>query len=94
MKKKNGLSVKIGYGLNGEYPPDRVKGFFASSLKRLGEPKYDVNLREIFSDIEKTPSRVKKAITHVMDKVTTFLARYNKTNRTLRKLARSFDIQG
>ena len=88
MFKKGGATAKIGYSTRGEFNPQKMKEHFMANLKRLGEPKFEVNIRELFG---KTTSKIKRAVNRFIDTVSPFISRYNKTNRTMRRLASEFE---
>lgn len=86
VKKKDGSVLNVGYGVSGEYKPDEMKKVHLANLHTLGNPKYEVNLREVFSD--KPVSKLQKFI----DKVGRFFKKFNKLNRELREYAKSIDL--
>ena len=88
MLRKGGATAKIGYSTRGEFNPQKIKEHFMANLKRLGEPKFEVNLRRF---VQETPSKIKRVINGFIDTVSPFISRFNKTNRIMRKLAQEFE---
>ena len=91
MPKKDGTSVKIGYGADGEVKPEEMKEHFKGTLKSLGDPKAEADLRDAFES--RVESKAVKFFSDISFKIGRFFERFNKTNRTLRKIAREFEAK-
>ena len=91
MLKKDGSSVKIGYGADGYVKPEEMKEHFKGTLKSLGNPNAEVDLRDAFES--RVKSKAVKFFNGISFKIGRFFERFNKTNRTLRKLAREFEAK-
>ena len=89
VKKKDGTRQLVEYGVDGEQKPSAMKEVYMANLDRLGDPKYDVDLREVFGDRPK--SKVAKFFGNVKYRVGKFFERFSKQNRELRAYAKSID---
>ena len=89
VKKKDGTSQLVGYGIDGNIKPDSIKKVFMTNLDRMGDPKYDVDLRGIFE--EEPKSKLDKFLGDIKYKTGKFFERFSKQNRELRDFAQSID---
>ena len=89
VKKKDGTSQLIGYGTDGKINPDAMKKVFMTNLDRMGDPKYDVDLRGIFE--EEPKSKLGKFLGDIKYKIGKYFERFSKQNRGLRDFAQSID---
>ena len=89
LLKDGGETVRIGYGAKGDFKPSKMKEKFLASLKKLGNPNAEVDLKDAFENASK--SKVKKFFDGISYKIGKFVERFNKTNRALRKAATEFE---
>ena len=90
ITKKNGEIQKLGYSQDGYLAPEYHKELFIKNLYRLGNPKYEVDLREVFG--ERPKSKILRFLGDIKYKAGKFFERFNKQNTELRKYAKSIDV--
>ena len=89
VKKKDGTTQLVQYGVNGKIKPSTMKEIFMTNLDRMGNPKYDVDIREVFG--ERPKSKVARFFGNIRYKVGKFFERFNNQNKELRTYAKSID---
>ena len=89
VKKKDGSTDKIGYGVDGEFGPTIIKKLFISNLEKFSDPKYEVDIRGIFEEAPK--SKVVKFFGDIKYKVGKYFKRFNKQYTEMRKFTNSID---